>query len=355
MLTSKRLRLRAALLATLVSSLSLVTIASADVFNLASGQTSQQFVPVGDVGNAPDRNGLGAVNYTYKMGTFDVTAAQYTQFLNAVATISDPYGLYNSSMGVGPTPCGIIQNPVGTGYSYSVDAQYQNLPVNYVSWGDAARFANWLSNNQPTLAEGSGCTETGSYTLNGAISDADLLAITRNASATFVIPTEDEWYKAAYYDAASGSYWEFATQSNRFPTNVLSSIGTNNANYQDEFATGNGGYTNAYPNYLTSVGAFASSPGPYGTYDQAGDVWQWTEAIGGSQGSDRVARGGSWQSSVLTLESGISAENTVSPSYEDRTTGFRIAEVPEPASIGILGLGALGMLIVRRSGHGGDS
>ena len=33
-------------------------------------------------------------------------------------------------------------------------ANYANFPVNYVSWGDAARFCNWLQNNQPTGVEG---------------------------------------------------------------------------------------------------------------------------------------------------------------------------------------------------------
>ena len=67
--------------------------AVADVFNLPSGQTSLQFVTVGDPGNAPDTTGFGAVPYTYQMGTYDITVAQYTQFLNAVAQ-TDTCGLY---------------------------------------------------------------------------------------------------------------------------------------------------------------------------------------------------------------------------------------------------------------------
>ncbi len=44
--------------------------------------------------------------------------------------------------------------------------------MNWDNWGDAARFANWLENGQPTGPEGTGTTETGSYTLNGAMTTA---------------------------------------------------------------------------------------------------------------------------------------------------------------------------------------
>ena len=46
------------------------------------------------------------------------------------------------------------------GSKYSVISGSGNHPVNYVSWYDAIRFANWLNNGQ-----GSGDTETGAYTL----------------------------------------------------------------------------------------------------------------------------------------------------------------------------------------------
>ena len=82
-----------------------------------------------------------------------------------MATKSDPYGLYDSSMAVVGgefTGCGIVQSGLAGSYSYSVPHAYQNFPVNYVSWGDAARFCNWLDNGQPTGGtEAAGTTETG--------------------------------------------------------------------------------------------------------------------------------------------------------------------------------------------------
>jgi len=68
---------------------------------------------IGNPGNASDFTGAGAsggagpngfvgdVNYTYKIGTYEVTNAQYVEFLNAKAA-SDPLGLYNTEMTTHP-------------------------------------------------------------------------------------------------------------------------------------------------------------------------------------------------------------------------------------------------------------
>ena len=118
--------------------------------------------------------GFGAVPYVYEMGEFDVTISQYVA-LNAVATTGDPYGLYSTAMAPGPArgsfqTLGIAQTSNSGGYSYSVAGSYSqagNCPVFDVSWGDAARFCNWLANGQLIVPEGSGTTETGSYDVNG--------------------------------------------------------------------------------------------------------------------------------------------------------------------------------------------
>ena len=80
------------------------------------------------------------------------------------------------------------------------------------------------------MGEAAGSTETGAYTLNGDTAvyfDGD----TRNAGATYFIPSENEWYKAAYFNPSNSTYWTYPTQSNSTPSNVLSATGTNNANY----------------------------------------------------------------------------------------------------------------------------
>lgn len=56
-----------------VLALAMAVAARADVSNLPAGETSLQFVTVGDPGNAPDANGLGSVPYTFQMAKCDIT------------------------------------------------------------------------------------------------------------------------------------------------------------------------------------------------------------------------------------------------------------------------------------------
>ena len=130
----------------------LVASAQADVFHMPAGHTSLEFVTVGDTNNAADPStGNGAIGYAYQIGKYDVTAAQYTQFLNAVAA-TDTFGLYTAEMSTGFAACGIQRSGTSGNYTYSVAADHANRPVNYVSFYDAERFANWLNNGQPSGA-----------------------------------------------------------------------------------------------------------------------------------------------------------------------------------------------------------
>ncbi len=333
-----------------VAVLASAVVTRADVFNMGD-QTSLQFVTVGDPGNTADPatgNLYGSVGYTYQMGKYDVTTAQYTAFLNAVAT-TDTYGLYVSAMadvGYYHDGCGIIQSGGSGSYTYAVATAYQNFPVNFVSWGDAARFCNWLQNGQPTGSQCLTTTEDGSYYLNGATSDTDLMAVTRKANATYVIPSENEWYKAAYYDPnkpGGAGYWTYPTKSNTAPINILSSTGTNNANFFDDLGTGNGGWTDP-TNYLTPVGAFSNSPGAYGTYDMGGDVYQWNETA--TTSSTRGVLGGYFDEGPEELAaSAVGEGEDLRPSVEFVSFGFRVASVPEPGSITLLICGAIAGLI----------
>jgi hypothetical protein len=194
------------------SSLALLLLGSAavraDVFAMPPGQTSLLFSVVGDAGNAADTavmsdftSGYGAVDHAYQIGKYDVTVAQYTQFLNAVAD-DDTYDLYSPAMEVLPSnfaACGITRGGSPGSYVYAVATEHDNYPVNNVSWADAARFTNWLHNGQPTGPQGPATTERGAYTLDGANTDPALVSIARDAGAKYVLPNEDEWYKAAYY------------------------------------------------------------------------------------------------------------------------------------------------------------
>ncbi len=241
---------------------------------------------VGNPGNAGELSGsgagglgpdaiVGAVANTYRISKTEVTNAQYTEFLNAVAD-ADPNGLYNTSMGLG-SEGGITRSGSSGSYTYAVKADsisngpggadgddytYGNKPVLWVSFFDAMRFTNWLENGQPTGAQGAGTTEAGVYSIGSGLDEV------RNPSATYFIPSEDEWYKAAYYDpnkSGGAGYYDYPTSTDILANlnNSLPSLDTgNSANFFDGgvFTTGD----SSFP--LTDVGAYTASGSPYGTF-----------------------------------------------------------------------------------------
>lgn len=310
--------------------------AGANVFNMGSGLTNLETVFVGDLYNTADSAvhsgnsaGQGAVTYEYSIAKYEVTAAQYTVFLNAVAA-TDTYGLYNPSMSSDDLGCKIQRSGTPGSYSYSVAVDYANRPVNYVSWGDAARFANWLHNREPGLEtpvpQDQYSTEDGMYSLNGATTNATLMAVSRNTNRGWAIASGDEWYKAAYYKGGSSNagYWDYATSSNTVPSNVLGTPDPGNtATYY-----ANGVYTVGSPYYRTEAGEHENSFSAYGTFDQSGNVWEWNEA---SNGTRRETRGGAF-GDVFASYLSSSVHNYASPTAENSTVGFRVVTVPEPAS-----------------------
>jgi formylglycine-generating enzyme required for sulfatase activity len=312
-----------------------------------AGTVQIDLLPVGDAGNVSDPlTGYGSVGYSYSMGKYDVTMGQYTTFLNSVATSSDQYGLYNTSMATATPTYGITRTSTSAGFSYALASTASaNVPVTEVSWGDVVRFVNWLQNGEPTGPEGPGTTETGTYTLNGGTSNAALLAVTRGPNANWILPNVNEWYKSAYYSGGgtNSSYWTYATQSNNVPSNVLSATGTNNANFT--LVSGLPPViTRTDPaNWLTPVGAFSDSPGPYGTFDQQGDAYQWMETKVG--GSYNELRGGSWDG----FADDSSSYGSNPPIGFGAEAGFRVAYVPEPSAGALLFTGAtFGVVFVLR-------
>ncbi|GAG10088.1 unnamed protein product, partial [marine sediment metagenome] len=87
-----------------------------------------------------------------------------------------------------------------------------------------------------------------------------------------------------------------------------------------------------------------NSDSPYGTFDQGGNVWEWNEAL---IGSSRGLRGGSFNYYDDSLHA--SHRGYSDPSGEYGLFGFRVSEVPEPATLTLLTLGGLAILRRRRS------
>jgi formylglycine-generating enzyme len=301
------------------------------------------YVTVGNAGNANDAatgSLYGAVAYEYNIAKNETTISQYAEFLNAVAK-TDPYGLYSESMTTSYIN-GISQSSSFGSFSYSVNPGSGNKPITYVSWFDAARFCNWLHNGQQT-GEGAALTaEKGAYTLNGATSGT----ITKNVEATVWIPSESEWYKAAYYDpnkggAGVGGYWTQANQSDTMTTNVIGVAGAANY-YVGGYATYVGGASWA----ITDVGAYGlNSDSAYGTNDQAGNVWEWNDAVIQGSGSE-LAGGGWWDFGGNGV--GSSSRTYGNPSFQYDFIGFRVASVPEPSAMVLTILFSAGLVCRRK-------
>lgn len=198
-------------------------------FRLASSSSALNplnlpyFAFVGDAYNSNDSTGYGGVNYEYLIGQYMVTNCDYVAFLNAVAA-TDSYGLYNTNMNNNNIG-GIVRSGSSGSYSYSVKTNYGNKPVNFVSWFDAARYCNWLHNNKPSGSQNNNTTEDGAYTIPDGRTSGDTVA--KNIGAKYHIPTENEWYKAAFYKGGStnAGYWTYATQNDSDPTCVSATVG----------------------------------------------------------------------------------------------------------------------------------
>jgi formylglycine-generating enzyme required for sulfatase activity len=259
------------------------------------GSTSANFVRIeggtftmGSPSNEPGRRGSEAQRRVtvsaFYMGKYEVTQAEYEAVM-------------------------------GTNPSYFKGA---NLPVERVSWYDAAEYCNRLSQKEGL---------TPAYTIDKGRSDPNNTnsddtvrwLVTWNANANgYRLPTEAEWE----YACRAGTTTPFNTGNN---------ITTGNANYD-----GNNPYDNnakgTYRERTTPAGSFA--PNPWGLYDMHGNVWEWcwdwyeytsgmqTNPRGAVSGANRVQRGGGWGSSAALVRSAYRGHYT--PSNRIYNLGFRL-------------------------------
>jgi len=266
-----------------------------------------EFVPVVNAGDPGQIGAPGVVPYSFEIGKFEVTNAQYAEFLNAVAK-ADPNALYNPFMGSAPEG-GITRSGADGAFQYAVKAGRGNHPVNFVSIFDAWRFVNWLTNGQPTGNQGDGVTETGVYLLHGDSSLGNFGAdFSVWRAGGYAMPNAYEWVKAAYFDRESGTLFDYPG-SDTPPVAEAPPGGSNSANYLN--AVGD----------LTPVGAFTRSTGPYGAFDQAGNVEEWTDAISVSQNTASL-RGGTFLGTAQDFLQGNYRNDN--PANEGPGTGFRI-------------------------------
>lgn len=256
-----------------------------------------EYVEVTDPGNQGDavNSFKGRVNYAYYMARTELSNKSYCRFLNAVVPLSDPYGLYNENMSTGACG-GIVRKKNGSRYTYCCKKGWENRPVVYVDYYDIARYANWMHYGCPVV-ERCGVGSTEGTDTQGAYNTEDFEAVRRgqkpvyasfgkrNRGARFWIPDDDEWYKAAYYNpkkTGNRKYHDFPTQTSDAPSLA-------DANYMagNELSVGK-------PYYVAPVDSFSHAPSYYGTLQQGGNVWEWTEDWQYGVVGTRCLRGGSW-------------------------------------------------------------
>jgi formylglycine-generating enzyme required for sulfatase activity len=160
----------------------------------------------------------------------------------------------------------------------------------------------------------------------------------RNYGTVYVIPTEDECYKAAYYDlgkSGDAGYWNYPTMDD----DPHPPDGIDSSDDLDFDAVFSDGYDQGQPNDVYDAGVWSA----YGTMGQSGKVWEWNETL---IGSSRGVRGNSWYGYSNKLLASYRDSDT--PTYENYPLGFRVASVPEPGGITLVVCGALGLFAYRR-------
>jgi sulfatase modifying factor 1 len=308
-----------------------LAFAVASLSTAAFGVTVDYAV-IGNPGNpANGTTGWGAVSDVFKISKYETTNNQYVEFLNKVdAAGTNPNGVYNSQMGSDPNGGITFNAAASSGSKYSVKggtapsgAIFTNMPVLFTTWFSAARFANWLQNGEQA---NSSSMETGAYTLNNQTSGN---APARNPGATVFLPSRDEWYKSAFYDGSTYTTWQ--TNSNTQPTNTVTNVTlANAANY--------GGASTPSTNPI-AVGSYVNSASSYGLFDMLGNATEMTDTANASAQIQLFS--GSWGTTLgdvnrWNLTAAATFRGTTNPTTH---IGFRVAAVPEPATIALASVG----------------
>lgn len=292
--------------------------AQADNFGTSGNEFTIDFVNIGNAGNAADTTSYGAVPYEYRVGKYEISQDAITK-----ATAS---GMANVTAGP------------WTG----------SQPATEISWFEAAAFVNWLNTSTGKTAAYDLAWDGSEWSMN-LWSSADAWQaggenLYRNKGAFYFLPSENEWYKAAYYNPGGSSYFLYPTESDSAPTAVASGTSAGTAVYNNAASV---------PATVDSAGGLS----PYGTMGQGGNVAEWNESAfdGTNSSSDeaRAVRGGDSDDTESLLRSSDWFPYVPYDPFEHgmNYVGFRVASVPEPSTyvLVLMGAGAL-YLWKRRKG-----
>jgi len=312
-----------------VASMAAPSQAGTITFGSGGNTFNMEFVTIGNPNNTADTTGTpnpaGRVTYTYDIGKFEVSEDMITKY-NA------NFGTANSLV--------ITKDTRGTA-----------KPATRVNWNEAARFVNWLNTSTGGFAAykftTSGVNDNIALWTAADTLDYDATNPYRSKRATYVLPSSNEWYKAAYYNPTNSTYYDFPNGSNTAPTAVASGTADNTAVYGQTLAQG--------PADVNLAGGLS----PYGVMGLGGNVWEWEESsadLANSSGSStRGIRGGHWFNVSSLLSSSARPLDFTPNDPNAWAVGFRVASrsssaaaVPEPSMMVIGTLFGLGGLVAKR-------
>ena len=318
--------------------LNIQTSAQADTFGTSGNEFTIDFVTIGNAGNAADTTGYGAVPYEYRLGQYEISQDAIDK-----ATASGLVGV-------------------------TAGAWSGNQPAANISWFEAAAFVNYLNTSTGKTAAYNLARNGSAWTMDlWSSADAWQLGgenLYRNKDAYYILPSDNEWYKAAYYNPFGANYFVYPTASNSTPTAVASGntdtfLARGTAVYDQpfglqfeggDFEFGMGGYY-YYANTEPAVVDHAGGLSALWTMGQGGNVYEWNESASdgsNSSGSEnRAIRGGHWYSSENDLLSS-SGRSVAFAAGQDSNIGFRVASVPEPSTYALLFMAGAGWLLWRR-------
>jgi len=283
-----------------------------------------------------DCQAVGGVEYRYGIGELEVTVQQWVDFLNtADPTGDDPHNLYDATESSAAWPkYGQIDesSKARDGRHYSVAyPEWADKPYGFANFLRAARFTNSLYNGRlldKNVASADGFDYVTYRVRLSSQSGRGMYDLKRNkrTGATrahakgFVVPSQDEWIKSAYYDPTGGgtySYWKYPTNAGVFgdgtataPTSAVLDPSTGDvtnagtqplANFHasatpaptwcpgevqpqsdcssvNPFGLDPTAYAELYQGSLGTVGQ-AETTSPWGTLDQGGNAVEWTDTI----------------------------------------------------------------------------
>ena len=272
----------------------------ADNFGSGTNAFTLAFETIGDPGNTAGTGGYGAVVYDYRLSTHEV---------------SDD----------------VLQRAVNSGLTgVTAGAWSGDQPAAFVDWFEAAAFVNFLNTDRGFTPAYDLSWDGQSWSMNlWSTADAWQLGgenLYRHKDAFYFLPSESEWFKAAYYKGGGtdAGYWSYPTQQDNAPTAVASGILAGTAVYDGQ----------AEPASVLANGGLAA----YGQRGMGGNVSEWTESawdgLNNSVSEDRTVRGGDWFGSFDQLAS--DSRDINAPLYESDFIGIRVASVPEPSTVALL-------------------